>query len=760
MDDWKKQAATANKSDNDVEKAFAAQAHAFIADRAGPLMEPPYALGFELVSRNEQGSRLIGMHVFRIGDELLSAPVFFINGAIKGTDLLHRHSSKTFVPFNRDWVDYLISRAENSTSGSAFSRTKAHQARPGLRLSSIAAPPTIAGAKFASEIEFPGTGEFLLPEFVANAPEAVQEKFAALLRDEDFGTRLLAETPDFIEQLAAAFDRVEANHKAASEPAAPPCSIVRSGDGATFEKLGFRVVDTDAPSSTTVREFTAAAVTAPGDGTLLVVGNEPEVPVTWFRRAAHYGYDGIRVPYDFQTARTLVQEHFTLTDAQKRLHGVVCRIADNLEARREDYCSSKSTDRSRDAVPFVAVQASPSGARVVASDRALLGDTTIPYKTALALEDKPTGPGIWAWATTGDGEQAYLFCRRPILVTEVKQLGRSHTAVRYTAMSLYDTERYTSIYEMHLHADRDEAWKPEYGGGRVKWLKLDENGDAHFAVEPLTHDGLDRLIKGAGVRRFELQGRPFGDYVVLRDRDTNEEYRNSPIKTAAFLKGACGLDAATVESLLSSVVGTSTVERFGVMATNPEKRASVFTTFVDRPTFERGFDDDFGIQVDTDQEDEIESTTRRPGRPMPRLGDRLQPAQNVNTDSARPRIVPPEFMRTATPAQLTQMAATGKFPKVFDHGVIASLAETYDTKDMLERYIPNLERGLDHWGRILFLFYWKPADFEQMFGVDDMSNFENMIVALFKSYGKALLLVLRRNQGVNSQTGTPGVGIM
>ena len=105
--DWRKNAA-ATYPDQDVEKAFLDQAYVFIQNKATPLMRDPYRLGFEIVFKNDDNTRMVGIFVFRVDDDLLYAPVFFINGEIKGTDLLYRHATKKFVPLTNDWCLSLI----------------------------------------------------------------------------------------------------------------------------------------------------------------------------------------------------------------------------------------------------------------------------------------------------------------------------------------------------------------------------------------------------------------------------------------------------------------------------------------------------------------------------------------------------------------------------------------------------------------------------------------------------------------------------
>ncbi len=84
-------------------------AYQSVANKAGMLMEPQHQLGFEIVSKNETNTRLLGVFAFRTGSELLYAPVFFLNGDIKGTDLLYRHRVKRFLPMDEKIVRRLMS---------------------------------------------------------------------------------------------------------------------------------------------------------------------------------------------------------------------------------------------------------------------------------------------------------------------------------------------------------------------------------------------------------------------------------------------------------------------------------------------------------------------------------------------------------------------------------------------------------------------------------------------------------------------------
>lgn len=133
--DWRKKAAMTAVNDLDVEKAFADQASGFVENKLEPLMKAPYNIGFEVVRKNDDNTRLIGIFAFKVDDHLLFAPVFFLNGEIKGP-LLYRCDTKTFVPANKEWATYLISALE-SEEGKGISRSRRNEHAPLVQMQRI-----------------------------------------------------------------------------------------------------------------------------------------------------------------------------------------------------------------------------------------------------------------------------------------------------------------------------------------------------------------------------------------------------------------------------------------------------------------------------------------------------------------------------------------------------------------------------------------------------------------------------------------------
>jgi len=90
------------------EMALSNLAHSFLRERAPQLI--PYELGFQLLEKNEDNDKAVGVFGFKIGPQMMYAPVFFINGELKGHELLWLKESDTFVPMEEGWINYVLNR--------------------------------------------------------------------------------------------------------------------------------------------------------------------------------------------------------------------------------------------------------------------------------------------------------------------------------------------------------------------------------------------------------------------------------------------------------------------------------------------------------------------------------------------------------------------------------------------------------------------------------------------------------------------------
>ena len=107
-DGFFKAANVGGSNETEFEQAFSSLAYAYLKDKAPRLLD--FIVGFQLVDRNEDNTKAMGVFGFQVGDQWLYAPVFFLNGDLKGHELLYLKNKDAFVPMKENWVNYLISR--------------------------------------------------------------------------------------------------------------------------------------------------------------------------------------------------------------------------------------------------------------------------------------------------------------------------------------------------------------------------------------------------------------------------------------------------------------------------------------------------------------------------------------------------------------------------------------------------------------------------------------------------------------------------
>jgi hypothetical protein len=92
---------------DDFEVKLANVADAEISQRLPSLND--YKVGFQLIEKDDEGTRGVGVMVYQVGDQWLYVPAFFLNGRIRGYDMMYLPERSQFVPAKDAWVTYLKS---------------------------------------------------------------------------------------------------------------------------------------------------------------------------------------------------------------------------------------------------------------------------------------------------------------------------------------------------------------------------------------------------------------------------------------------------------------------------------------------------------------------------------------------------------------------------------------------------------------------------------------------------------------------------
>lgn len=133
--------------DKEFEKTFADLAHARLRDRAPGLLD--YLVGFQLLDKSDDDTHAVGVWGFKVGTEWMYAPTFFLNGQLKGDDLLYIKSQDAFVPLKENWINYLLNRRPHVLGEPEEKK----QNELGIRQPDfdVMARPPYMGSKYASD---------------------------------------------------------------------------------------------------------------------------------------------------------------------------------------------------------------------------------------------------------------------------------------------------------------------------------------------------------------------------------------------------------------------------------------------------------------------------------------------------------------------------------------------------------------------------------------------------------------------------------
>ena len=165
-----KQATLGGEQSEGFEQAFSSLAYAYLKDKAPRLLD--FIIGFQLVDRNEDNTKAVGIFGFKVGDQWLYAPVFFLNGDLKGHELLYLKKQDMFVPLKENWVNHVISRKPHIL-GEASAKNTFQLGGLLPNLNRLANPPV--ATKFSADIGF-NCSEWAQP-FLPFLAAVVADKF-------------------------------------------------------------------------------------------------------------------------------------------------------------------------------------------------------------------------------------------------------------------------------------------------------------------------------------------------------------------------------------------------------------------------------------------------------------------------------------------------------------------------------------------------------------------------------------------------------
>jgi hypothetical protein len=86
-------------------------------------------------------------------------------------------------------------------------------------------------------------------------------------------------------------------------------------------------------------------------------------------------------------------------------------------------------------------------------------------------------------------------------------------------------------------------------------------------------------------------------------------------------------------------------------------------------------------------------------------------------------------------------ASRAGIKEVFDVSVLQGLIDKSDLSELRKDYITDMLRGMDKIGRMLFLYYWHHDEFKERYGEEDLMELEETLREVFQSTGDLVLFL-------------------
>lgn len=105
--------------------------------------------------------------------------------------------------------------------------------------------------------------------------------------------------------------------------------------------------------------------------------------------------------------------------------------------------------------------------------------------------------------------------------------------------------------------------------------------------------------------------------------------------------------------------------------------------------------------------------------------------------------VSPQNLEQQINPDFLQNAGSLQDAGIFDAAAIASMSKQRNVRDMVQNYLPAVERAMDNLGRMLMLFYMKEGEIKQQIGAESYEETEQKLRDVFKGLGETILALTR-----------------
>ncbi len=749
-------------SDDEVEQAFMMQATRFVEDKAKPIHKAPFYLGFEIVYKNDANNKMIGIFAYRINKGLFYAPAFFLNGEIKGTDLFYVVKEKMFVPLDDEWVNYYINKYTRS-QGTGITNQEASKMRRSVDLRWISLPPYMKTSSVDSDryetqlkqdkadfdtISREAKRSLLTIDFEKQANALTGNLKKMLSKDRRFLSKIASTVKD-----DAHYEFLNNIHKCLGDTQWMPDHIEESQKkvASVEDKLIVHLgrFNPNNPKIASKQQLF--------QGISLEDNRKEVIPVyikdkCELNAVTHNGvWDILGDDNRFHKCFVFIDDpswgyNFRNTDDNNRLNvrdwtnsrkSCSVHVVDLEDGGDFDYVEESGIVRinRRDTSKFNDFTnintAKAYGYNLLDEKVKFIKPKDIEIGKKYLFIDPFANRARFEYVQTIDEDNEGYFINEFLTISKVEGASAAKD-------SSLDVPPYlgkdTVALEVKPVSKKDSEMEPGKDYDRYRQYNM--------TWKPTKDRRLERVL-----------ARSLGfDFAKLK-------YDNQKFFLEKNAHRSCDHNAFSAKITLMNDLKASEADIDGIMKVAKDKgecefmyKAGAQSLVLDPvPAFTTDFDSTVNVPMEYPQSFVV--NLREPGKmiPDPRLGDQYEnsgTAELVNENKPEPEFLKEEVMDAN---QLAEFAKKTGERSIFEHGVIGSLASTYGAYNLVAEYIPDMRTGLDRVGRLIFLYYWRPEDFAEKYGAEDLTELESLLISSFKRFGDLVLALINKSDDFKNE---------
>jgi hypothetical protein len=711
---------TKTAADDQLEGAFFQLAYQRLQDTLKNLI--PYLVGFEIVKKNEENTKALGVFGFRSNNgQILFVPVFFINGKVKTLDLLYSKNNEQFYPLNEDFAemfikDEMLGLGENSEESRSDVMRDAAQGD----YRQLVVPPRTGKYTVASVVDY-----------VKSSDSKTKKAFSELIeKNAEFCESVLRFYP--LEKIAEAISIEDGDKYRAGDNAPAKLRIVKKenkeqvknltakqketlltqgfviiDDRGAAEKSKFGATDYEKTFSNPTEPGFYSYVTTTGNlryGLILVRPKQLQQNFSTDDSIVIDLESGKGDAYIKDNTKVFVKDHFKIDD-YSTVHKM---MVDAAEARPSSNIYVLVNENLKATQPFyiAANFKDASGIRRISAE---------PYRSydhgCDCIEEyrgKTDRPGSVHELPRGN------FYNHPKRSDEVflVMTKKPGDKLEYKDNLIYVPSGY-KLLKIQLATKHSNKIIGDSKDG-------DNKNDADNNNEPGSVRALHNLLSVNNI--LPMTVRTNGSEYFVDINGAKKKY-DDPLSAKIAMTMEFGLPFEESEKIIDALIP-------GISKKGHIKLAYTGDMYP-QPLEETPYTNEFG-----------QPTTTGVG-----MENMLAPDISYTQDPTQkglgvmPEIegVDPRFVQ-----QAIQLAQNNQ-KEIFDAHTIGALAKYVSVGDKISEYLPSIIEATDRLGRILFLLHWETDKFQDMYGRGDLPELVELVTSVFKNLGELVVFLKRKS---------------